>query len=183
MWTLRQERDGLLIGPYESEHVMVLPDLDHISIIYVSMYQCINISIRHITLSWLYTDWSLREWTHYGNVTDLDWMWICWKLSFKDKQRKVKETLPKVQMEEWARDKVTPGFGKVRLVVIYLPWQLCLPSLPFVLRKIRFPILFWILGLLFMVIVFTTQKTSIRIEVQELCPGIVPRSNLFRNCT
>ena len=37
------------------------------------------------------------------------------------KTSKEKETLPKVQMEEWARDKVTPGFGKVRLLVIYLP--------------------------------------------------------------
>ena len=37
---------------------------------YIMIY--INISIRHITLSCLYTDWSLREWSHYGNVTDLD---------------------------------------------------------------------------------------------------------------
>ena len=53
MGTLRQERDGLLIGPYESEHVMVTTDLDYILMVYVCIYVyiCINISIRHIILS------------------------------------------------------------------------------------------------------------------------------------
>ena len=61
----RQERDGLLIGPYESEHVMVTDFL---------------------STGWLFLNLESKE-TSLSNS--------------------------KVQMEEWARDKVTPGFGKV----------------------------------------------------------------------
>ena len=52
MGTLRQERDGLLIGPYESEHVMVTTDLDYILMVYVCIFaiseECSLKTIRNL---------------------------------------------------------------------------------------------------------------------------------------
>ena len=85
-------------------------------------------------------------------------------------------------MEEWARDKVTPGFGKVRLLVIYLPWQLCLPSLQFVPGKIKLATSY-AYGYRLHHSKQAAGSNLFRNCTPEYYPGTVPRLNLFRNCT